>query len=121
VQLYKDLDPVPIHYRLKDNESLVFDDVEGANRLSSKYSKVRWDKKKKKWIGEGEEIPRPELRESRLTPERMLTAILRGYLGEIQPQEFTEQQFEKIGRDIKAAEAAGEALEQMRGSSYGRQ
>jgi len=58
--------------------------------------------------------PQPELLPSP-SAEQMLAALMRGYLGEAQEDtELRLEQIEQIGRNIKAAEEAVEAVEQMR-------
>jgi hypothetical protein len=46
--------------------------------------------------------------------EPLLAALLRGYVGESQEVNLTEQQMEQIGKNIRAAEVAVEAVELMR-------
>lgn len=99
-----DGDGNPEHYSLKKGESLVFEDWDIARGM------IAPKRVGTKWVETGEPPEPPPLPPP--SAEKMLAALMRGYLGDV--EEITEQQFEHIGRNIKAAEDAVVAVEQMR-------
>ena len=88
--------PISQHYTPQENESIILDDYQIANELATQYTQVRWDKKKKQWIGEGEPIPQPEYEPTPdfITPlttcEIEFVRGLMDELGDIEPEAARE-------------------------------
>jgi len=63
------IDGEPQHYELQDGDKIIYDDVQTANELLTKYERVKWYKNK--WIGE-EPLPMPESPEPQDDPLELL-------------------------------------------------